>query len=107
MQISVENKRQRLEYGVDESYVLDIPVNGGKATLKCKTMWGALRGLETFSQLVQARLEQDEDGEIIYYEDADDIDTYEGFGDLFIPNVPIIIKDSPKYSHRGLMLGKT
>ncbi len=106
LQIYVQHKKQKLAYGVDESYILDIPVNGKKATLKSKTAWGALHGLETFSQLVQARLERDEDGEIIYYEDKDDINSDYGFDDLYIPNAPIRIKDSPKYSHRGLMLGK-
>lgn len=37
----------------DESYTLDIPVSGGKATITAATAYGALHGLETFSQLVQ------------------------------------------------------
>lgn len=35
----------------DESYTLEIPKEGD-AVLKSATVWGALRGLETFSQLV-------------------------------------------------------
>merc|ERR1712216_812465 len=36
----------------DESYSLSIPATGGSASLKAATVYGALRGLETFSQLV-------------------------------------------------------
>ena len=42
----------------DESYTLEIPAAGADAatltaTLEAATVYGALRGLETFSQLVQ------------------------------------------------------
>lgn len=37
--------------GDDESYKIEVP-NGGKAKIEAKTVWGAIRGLETFSQLV-------------------------------------------------------
>lgn len=81
-------------------------MNGHVATLKSETVWGTIRGLETFSQLVQARPERNEEGEIIYFENDEDYDDgNHGFEDLFIPNAPIRIEDSPKYSHRGLMLG--
>lgn len=132
LEIIVKNRNQKLAYGVDESYTLDIPTNGEKATLKSETVWGSIRGLETFSQLVQSRPERNSDGEIMIYEDDDEDDDDEdededdeddaddeddddedeqeqesnGFEDLYIPNAPIKIKDSPKYSHRGLMLGK-
>lgn len=39
-----------LTLGVDESYELTMPA-GGVATLVAPTQWGALRGLETFSQV--------------------------------------------------------
>lgn len=94
-------------FDVDESYTLEIPVNTRKATLRSETVWGSIRGLETFSQLVQSRPERSDQGEVIYYEEdqEEDSDNY-GFEDLFIPNAPIKIKDYPKYPHRGLMLGK-
>ncbi|KAL3716825.1 hypothetical protein ACJRO7_008409 [Eucalyptus globulus] len=41
-----------LSHGVNESYSLSIPTSGGKASLFAETVWGAMRGLETFSQLV-------------------------------------------------------
>ena len=37
----------------DESYNLSVPVEGA-ATLSARTVYGALRGLETFSQLIAA-----------------------------------------------------
>ena len=37
---------------MDESYTLAIPTHGN-ATLRAPTVWGALRGLETFSQLTE------------------------------------------------------
>lgn len=102
----MKDKKHKLEYGVDESYALDIPANSKDAILRSKTVWGALRGLETFSQLIQSRPMRDEDGKIVYYEDDEDFDQSDyGFENLYIPEVPIRIRDSPKYSHRGLMLG--
>jgi hexosaminidase len=65
--------------GDDESYKLRITATS--ATLKARTVWGALRGLETFSQLVTYNF---------------DAATYEV--------VPCTIQDSPKYPHRGLMV---
>lgn len=63
--------------GEDESY--SIIVEGNKALLRSETTTGALRGLETFLQLVSA----DRDG-------------------FFIPGV--VIRDSPRFPWRGLMI---
>ena len=63
----------------DESYKLRI--TGASATLKARTVWGVLRGLETFSQLVTYNF---------------DAATYEV--------LPCTIQDAPKYPHRGLMV---
>ncbi|CAO3609085.1 unnamed protein product [Mucor hiemalis] len=105
LHIFVKDKKHRLAYGVDESYALDIPANSKNAILRSKTVWGALRGLETFSQLVQSRPVRDRNGGLIYYEDDEEFhQSGDGFENLYIPEAPITIRDSPKYSHRGLML---
>ena len=69
------------QLGVDESYNLDV--TSSEATLKSKTVWGALRGLETFSQIVSFDFEDE---------------TY------YIPSTPISIDDAPRFPHRGLMI---
>ncbi|KAJ1950580.1 Glucosamine-6-phosphate isomerase (Glucosamine-6-phosphate deaminase) (GNPDA) (GlcN6P deaminase) [Linderina pennispora] len=77
--VSVENSSETLDLGTDESYTLDIPVSG-QATLKAKTPFGVVRGLETLSQLVVAN----------------------GNGKA-IRNTPIHIEDLPAFPHRGLL----
>ncbi|CEP13194.1 hypothetical protein [Parasitella parasitica] len=107
LNVIIEDENQELEHLVDESYVLDIPEGNATGTLRSKTVWGSLRGLETFSQLVQARPDQNSDGEVeIKDYDQDEERDYDndGFEGLYIPNTPIRIEDSPKYPHRGLML---
>lgn len=66
----------------DESYSLDI-TDASVISLKAKTVYGALRGLESLSQLVLF-----------------DFDTQE----FSIPGSPISIQDAPRYNHRGLLL---
>jgi hypothetical protein len=66
----------------DESYVLDIPASGD-AVLVANTPVGALRGLETFSQLFLLTREE------CHYR---------------IPLVPIHVEDSPRWTHRGLLV---
>eukprot|EP01113_Clastostelium_recurvatum_P008681 TRINITY_DN1411_c0_g1_i4.p1 TRINITY_DN1411_c0_g1~~TRINITY_DN1411_c0_g1_i4.p1 ORF type:complete len:530 (-),score=92.46 TRINITY_DN1411_c0_g1_i4:96-1685(-) len=71
-----------LQFGVDESYSITVP-SGGQATLTANTVWGAIRGLETFSQLV-------------YWNYT--IGAYQIF------NTPINITDAPRFPWRGLMM---
>ncbi|KAJ1673749.1 Glucosamine-6-phosphate isomerase (Glucosamine-6-phosphate deaminase) (GNPDA) (GlcN6P deaminase) [Spiromyces aspiralis] len=69
-----------IDLDTDESYELDIPVSG-KAQLNANTYYGALRGLETYSQLL----------------------TNDGHGRRVIRNTPIKISDSPYFPHRGIL----
>ena len=69
-----------LRLRVDESYVLTV-TPGAAATLESQTVYGALRGLETFAQLVSFNLS---DGS--YSVEA------------------VVITDSPRFPYRGLMV---
>ncbi|KAJ1916125.1 Glucosamine-6-phosphate isomerase (Glucosamine-6-phosphate deaminase) (GNPDA) (GlcN6P deaminase) [Mycoemilia scoparia] len=76
-----DTKTSSLGVDTDESYDLNIPANG-EATLNANTVYGALRGLETYSQLI----------------------TSNGKNAKVIRNTPISIKDSPRFPHRGILL---
>ena len=67
----------------NESYSLAVALNGS-ATLTAPTVWGALRGLETLSQLV----------------------SYDFLAKVYriAPVLPLVIDDEPRFPHRGLML---
>jgi hexosaminidase len=66
----------------DEAYNLTVPKNG-VAKITAKTVYGALRGLETFSQLVTFSFEE---------------------GIYVIETAPWNIIDKPRFPHRGLMI---
>ncbi|XP_068642733.1 beta-hexosaminidase 2 [Aristolochia californica] len=79
LSISVLDLSAPLQHGVDESYTLRIPASGGRANLTAGTPWGAIRGLETFSQMVWGRK---------------------------VLKVPagVEVWDAPLFPHRGVML---
>ncbi|CAM6097445.1 unnamed protein product [Calypogeia fissa] len=87
LDISVANCNADLQHGVDESYELVIGSSPAKALLSAKTVWGAMRGLETFSQLVHR-----ENGR-----------TVNGRARLII-DTGVVIEDYPLYPHRGVLL---
>ncbi|KAJ2899602.1 Glucosamine-6-phosphate isomerase (Glucosamine-6-phosphate deaminase) (GNPDA) (GlcN6P deaminase), partial [Coemansia aciculifera] len=76
--VSVQSTDETLDLNTDESYTLDVPVNG-KAMLTAKSPYGVVRGLETFSQLVTAN----------------------GYTKAIL-NTPVHIEDAPMYPHRGI-----
>jgi hexosaminidase len=78
LQISVENASKVIqELGEDESYTLEVSASA--ANLKASTTLGAMRGLQTFLQLVEV--------------------TPQGFA---LPTV--VIQDKPRFPWRGLMI---
>ncbi|KAI8084872.1 glycoside hydrolase superfamily [Halteromyces radiatus] len=79
LKINVKNDNIKLDIDIDESYTLNVPSNGGSATLNAPTWVGALRGLETFSQLVT----KSSHGSVVH---------------------TASISDSPSYGHRGISL---
>ncbi|ERN20442.1 hypothetical protein AMTR_s00068p00120060 [Amborella trichopoda] len=74
--LSIEDETSPLQHGVDESYLLSIPY--GTGTLWSATVWGAMRSLETVSQLV--------------------------WGNPGRLPVALEIWDAPLFEHRGVML---
>uniref|UniRef100_A0A1D1ZL22 Beta-hexosaminidase n=1 Tax=Anthurium amnicola TaxID=1678845 RepID=A0A1D1ZL22_9ARAE len=78
--VSVTDLSAPLHHGADESYSLSIPPAGAGdvARLAAGTPWGAMRGLETFSQMA--------------------------WGDPPAVPVGVNISDGPIFPHRGLML---
>ena len=64
---------------LSEAYTLEI--NDSETTLRASSFVGALRGLETFGQLV----------------------VYDGVR-FVVPNLPIAVTDSPRFRHRGILL---
>ena len=74
-----EAEESPLQLGVDESYSLSLSEGGG--TLTAPSVWGALRGLETFAQLVQW-----------------DGDRY------VLCGLPLSVSDRPRFAWRGLLI---
>ena len=74
--VSVASPNETLGLGVDESYSLDLQ----RGTLAAGTVFGALRGLETFAQLVSTATK----------------------GSFVVP--PVQIVDRPRFSYRGILV---
>ncbi|KAK9663782.1 Glucosamine-6-phosphate isomerase (Glucosamine-6-phosphate deaminase) (GNPDA) (GlcN6P deaminase), partial [Basidiobolus ranarum] len=83
LSIQVSGHNTKLNLDTDESYTIDVPARGGKATIKAKSVYGALRGLESFSQLVKWTAEANQ---------------------YRIPFAPVSISDKPVFVHRGVMI---
>ncbi|EGG16373.1 beta-N-acetylhexosaminidase [Cavenderia fasciculata] len=81
LNVQVASDNEDLYLGVDESYT--IVANTGSLTLSANTVFGAMRGLETFAQLI----------------------SYDPIGNAYsIPYTPIKIVDSPRFPWRGFMV---
>jgi hexosaminidase len=66
-----------------EAYTLTVPTDGSPATVTADTIWGAMWGLESFSQLTQFNF------------------TAQGYS---IADAPWRLNDTPRFPHRGLMI---
>jgi hexosaminidase len=84
--VAVSDPAAPLQHGVDESYELEVPATGGEATLTAATAWGAMRGLETFSQLAWRGRRAG------------------GSLEVLLVAAGVRVEDRPLYAHRGLML---
>ncbi|KAL7604910.1 beta-hexosaminidase 2 [Lactuca sativa] len=76
--IIISDLKATLSHGVNESYTLTIPSKSTSATLTAATPWGAMRGLESFSQLV--------------------------WGSPARVAAGLVISDWPIFEHRGILL---
>ncbi|KAG8391351.1 hypothetical protein BUALT_Bualt01G0178800 [Buddleja alternifolia] len=76
--ITVSDVAAPLNHGANESYTLTIPSTGAAAVITAATAWGAMRGLETFSQLVYSKPSRVACG--------------------------LYISDAPLFMHRGVIL---
>lgn len=88
LRIVVESDNEDLQLGVDESYELFVAKNDGhsivgEAMIGANTVYGALRGLETFSQL--CTFDYDSKSVVIY-------------------QAPWYVQDKPRFAYRGLLL---
>jgi len=70
------------QLGTNESYCLSVSINGS-ALLRSETVFGAMRGLETLSQLIQFNTTS-----ALYY----------------MNGLPISLCDTPRFPWRGLMI---
>eukprot|EP01112_Ceratiomyxa_fruticulosa_P000622 TRINITY_DN1055_c0_g1_i3.p1 TRINITY_DN1055_c0_g1~~TRINITY_DN1055_c0_g1_i3.p1 ORF type:complete len:528 (-),score=102.21 TRINITY_DN1055_c0_g1_i3:92-1675(-) len=78
VQVSIQSKDFNLTLGVDESYQMTIQAPVTKIT--SNTIWGALRALETFTQLISFET------------------------NFTIYDTPLTIQDSPRFPWRGVMI---
>lgn len=88
LEVVVTDLQADLQHGVDESYSIKVPESEllrskFSARITATTIWGALHGLETFSQIVR-RHSQETSKLVIEHS--------------------VHIKDKPLFPHRGLML---
>ncbi|EXB65336.1 Beta-hexosaminidase subunit [Morus notabilis] len=88
LKIVVDSDSDELQLGVDESYELFVAKNDGQsvvgeATIEANTVYGALRGLETFSQLCTFDYESKS---------------------VLVYQAPWYIQDKPRFAYRGLLL---
>ncbi|XP_059431888.1 beta-hexosaminidase 3 [Corylus avellana] len=85
LHVLVFSPDDELQYGIDESYKLSVPASGKPvfAHLEAQTVYGALHGLETFSQLCQFNFTTSV---------------------IEVPMVPWTVIDQPRFSYRGLLI---
>jgi hexosaminidase len=82
IRVAVANVSVPLDLGVDETYSLVVPADGSAAVLTAATVWGALHGLQTLSQLV----------------------TFDFDAAAYWTVSPVSITDGPAFAWRGIML---
>ncbi|CAJ1457286.1 unnamed protein product [Effrenium voratum] len=80
--VDIFDTKADLILGADESYTLDINLDG-TSVVAAKTVWGALRALESLSQLVDFNFST---------------------GQYSFSGIPVHIEDAPRFPHRGILI---
>ncbi|GLT45422.1 hypothetical protein SLA2020_192530 [Shorea laevis] len=85
LHVVISSPNDQLQYGIDESYKLMVPSpeNPAYAHLQANTVYGALHGLQTFSQLCHFNYKS---------------------GLIEVHMSPWTITDQPRFSYRGLLI---
>ncbi|KAF5741578.1 beta-hexosaminidase 3 [Tripterygium wilfordii] len=85
IRVLISSPSDELQYGVDESYKLSVPALGEQpyAQLEAQTVYGALHGLQTFSQ-------------ICHFNFTTRV--------IEVHSIPWTIIDQPRFSYRGLLI---
>ncbi|KAG9446858.1 hypothetical protein H6P81_012986 [Aristolochia fimbriata] len=83
--VAVFSANDKLQYGIDESYKLSIPTNGSPiyAKIEAQTIYGALHGLQTLSQLCSFNFTTRV---------------------LEVHHAPWVVADQPRFPYRGLLI---
>ncbi|KAL2549361.1 Beta-hexosaminidase 3 [Forsythia ovata] len=83
--IVISSPSDELQHGIDESYKLNIPAQGTPlyAHIEAQTVYGALHGLQTFSQVCHFNITTRA---------------------IVVHQVPWTIIDQPRFSYRGLLI---
>jgi len=74
-----------LGYNSIEDYQLNIDIEGN-CKITSANIWGALNAMETFSQLLERNIDDNNNNQII------------------CNYIPVSIEDSPRWSHRGMLI---
>eukprot|EP00045_Choanoeca_perplexa_P018020 m.274610 g.274610 ORF g.274610 m.274610 type:complete len:647 (+) comp17690_c0_seq3:36-1976(+) len=83
VEVTVEDVSGELQLETNESYILTIPDNGGMASITAPTVFGAMHGLETLSQLISFDF---------------DAQSYK------VAAAPWTINDKPRFAHREVLV---
>ena len=77
-------EKASLTVDVDESYTISV-ASAGACTITASTVWGAIHGLESFTQLLERNSAQ-------------------GVGQINMPYAPVSVTDSARFTHRGILI---
>jgi hexosaminidase len=87
IEIHVLSPDTKLFHGVDESYGIALEKDSFTIIVRCETVFGAVRGMETLAQLLDFGWLSKE-GKTVF----------------IIHSIPLFIRDSPSFAYRGLMI---